>query len=93
MGVKNANAHVPNAGGNDGVCTGWRAALKGAGLKGHVEFGTLGGSTGLAECHYLSMRLAGRLRGTLADHSAVPHDNSADRRVRRRASLRPGLPT
>ena len=93
MGVENANAHVPNAGGNDGVRTGRRAALKRTGLKGHVEFGALGGISGLAECHHFSMCLAGRLRGALADHSAVPHDNSADRRVRRRASLRPDLPT
>ena len=75
-----------DAGGDDGVRTGRRLAVVGAGLEGHIECGASRAVAGVAQRANLGVVFAVAGVKSLAHDNIVLHDDGADHRIRRRLS-------
>src|ERR1700731_2972141 len=81
IGILDRRHHARNAGGNDGVGTGGRAAEMRTRLERDIERGAAGGFASATQRLRLRMRPAARLGPATADNHAVLDHDGADGRI------------
>ena len=81
IGVDGRGHHAPHPRFDQGIGTGRRAAMMGAGLEGDIGGGAAGGRAGLLQRQHLGMRATRHPVPALAHHLAVAHQHTTDARI------------